>query len=66
MELVRLALPRRVYTESHLAYVAEVVGSVFRRAGSIPGYRIVWQPATLRHFTARFEPVPPPELAVAV
>jgi tryptophanase len=59
MELVRLALPRRVYTESHLAYVAEVVGGVFAHADRIPGYRIVWQPPVLRHFTARFEPVVP-------
>lgn len=58
MELVRLALPRRVYTQSHLDYVAEVIVTVARRAAAIPGYRIVWQPATLRHFTARFEPVP--------
>jgi tryptophanase len=58
MELVRLALPRRVYTQSHLDYVAEVVGAVSQRASAIPGYRIVWQPAALRHFTARFEPMP--------
>jgi tryptophanase len=58
MELVRLALPRRVYTQNHLDYVAEVVGTVSRHASTIPGYRIVWQPAALRHFTARFEPLP--------
>ncbi len=55
MELVRLALSRRVYTRRHLAYVAEVVGTVARRAGELRGYRIVSQPAALRHFTARFE-----------
>ena len=59
MELVRLALPRRVYTRSHLEYVAEVAGLVARRAGDITGYRIVSQPAALRHFTARFEPLGP-------
>ena len=60
MELVRLALPRRVYTGSHLAYVAEVVAAVMADASRIPGYRIVSQPAALRHFTARFEPLPVP------
>jgi tryptophanase len=57
MELVRLALPRRVYTQSHLDYVADVVATVSRHPEAIPGYRIVWQPAALRHFTARFEPL---------
>ena len=61
MELVRLALPRRTYTESHLAYVADVVGAVFREGHRVPGYRIVWQPAALRHFTARFEAVAVPD-----
>ncbi len=58
MELVRLAVPRRVYTRSHLDYVAEVVGRVARRAENVPGYRIVSQAPALRHFTARFEPQP--------
>jgi tryptophanase len=58
MELVRLALPRRVYTQSHMEYVADVVGAVARRASGIPGYRIVSAPTSLRHFTARFEPLP--------
>jgi tryptophanase len=56
MELVRLAVPRRTYTQSHIDYVAEVILSVARRAGSIGGYRIVEQAPWLRHFTARFEP----------
>jgi tryptophanase len=60
MELVRLALPRRVYTQSHMDYVVDVAGAVARRASAIPGYRIVSQPAALRHFTARFEPLPGP------
>jgi tryptophanase len=54
---VRLAIPRRTYTQSHIDYVIEVCQEVARRADSLPGYRIVEQPAQLRHFTARFEPV---------
>jgi tryptophanase len=57
MELVRLAVPRRTYTQSHIDYVAEVILSVAGRAGSIGGYRIVEQAPWLRHFTARFAPV---------
>jgi tryptophanase len=57
MELVRLAIPRRVYTQSHIDYVIEVVRSVGADAASLRGYRIVEQPAQLRHFTARFEPL---------
>jgi tryptophanase len=57
MELVRLAIPRRVYTQSHIDYVIEVVRWVAERAADLPGYRIVEQPAQLRHFTARFEPI---------
>jgi tryptophanase len=56
MELVRLAIPRRVYTQSHIDYVAEVVASIAPRAREMRGYRIVWQAPELRHFTARFEP----------
>ena len=57
MELVRLAIPRRTYTQSHIDYVVEVVTSVARRAGDLVGYRMTDEPAALRHFTARFEPV---------
>jgi tryptophanase len=57
MELVRLAIPRRTYTQSHIDYVAEVVIDVAASADAITGYRIVEQAPWLRHFTARFEPV---------
>jgi tryptophanase len=57
MELVRLAIPRRVYTQSHIDYVIEVVRWVAERAGELRGYRIAEQPSQLRHFTARFEPL---------
>ncbi len=53
-ELVRLALPRRVYTQSHIDYVIEVVTAAFHRRTSIRGFRIVDEPPFLRHFTARF------------
>jgi tryptophanase len=56
MELVRLALPRRVYTQSHVDYVIEVMADVAQRKESLRGMRIVEQPAVLRHFTARFAP----------
>jgi tryptophanase len=59
-ELVRFALPRRVYTQSHLDYVAEVAGGVASKAGEIPGYRIVEQADTLRHFTAVLSPLDGP------
>jgi tryptophanase len=57
MELVRLAIPRRVYTQSHVDYVIEVIRWVAERAGDLRGMRIVEQPSALRHFTARFEPI---------
>ena len=57
MELVRLAIPRRTYTQSHIDFVAEVVIDVAMGAADITGYRIVEQAPWLRHFTARFEPV---------
>ncbi|HUY41426.1 MAG TPA: tryptophanase [Candidatus Dormibacteraeota bacterium] len=60
MELVRLAIPRRVYTQSHIDYVHEVVGDVYARRERIAGLRMVWQQPPLRHFTARFEPLSRP------
>ncbi len=57
MELVRLAIPRRTYTQSHVDYVIEVVSAVARDAASLPGYRMTYEPAALRHFTARYEPI---------
>jgi tryptophanase len=58
MDLVRLAIPRRTYTQSHIDYVIEIVSDVAARADALRGYRIVSAPAALRHFTARFEPLP--------
>ncbi len=57
MDLVRLAMPRRVYTQSHADYVVEVFEEVVRRREQLCGLRIVSQPKQLRHFTARFEPL---------
>jgi tryptophanase len=56
-ELVRLAIPRRVYTQSHVDYVVEAVLGVFARRESIGGFRFTFQAPVLRHFTARFEPL---------
>ena len=57
MDLVRLAIPRRTYTQSHIDYVIEVCAEVAARGPKLPGYRIVEQSPALRHFTARFEPI---------
>ena len=57
MDLVRLAIPRRTYTQSHVDYVVEVCESVAARAPALRGLRIVSEPPSLRHFTARFEPL---------
>ncbi len=57
MELVRLALPRRTYTQAHLDFVAETMGRIAARKTEIRGYRITYQPRLMRHFTARFEPL---------
>jgi len=57
LELVRLAIPRRVYTQSHLDYVGDIIGKISEMKKSIPGFKITYSPELLRHFTARFEPV---------
>jgi len=57
MELVRLAIPRRVYTQSHIDYVVESVLEVWAQRDALRGLRITWEPPQLRHFTCRFAPV---------
>jgi len=57
LELVRLAIPRRVYTQSHLDYVAEVLASIFEKKENINGVKMIYAPKLLRHFTAKFEPL---------
>ncbi|HEX7100960.1 MAG TPA: tryptophanase [Acidimicrobiia bacterium] len=57
MELVRLAIPRRSYTQSHIDYVGEVIARVAQRAEDLRGLRMTHQAPWLRHFTARFEPL---------
>ena len=57
MDLVRLAIPRRTYTQSHIDYVIEVVLWIAERAGELRGFEIVEEPQQLRHFTARFRPL---------
>ncbi len=54
LELVRLAIPRRVYTQTHLDYVADVIGEIYRKREQIRGMRYTYEPPFLRHFTARF------------
>ncbi len=55
MELLRLALPRRTHTQSHIDYVLEVAKDVFDRKKNIKGLKIIDQPKTLRHFSASFQ-----------
>jgi tryptophanase len=57
MELVRLAIPRRVYTQSHIDYVVEIILRVWERRGLIKGMRLTYEAPFLRHFTAHLEPV---------
>lgn len=57
LELVRLAFPRRVYTQSHMDYVVEALGEIYAKRDTIRGLKIVEAPEVLRHFTARFEEV---------
>jgi tryptophanase len=57
MDLVRLAIPRRVYTQSHIDYVIEVIRGVWRRRGEIRGLKLIYEAPFLRHFTARLAPL---------
>ena len=57
LELVRLAIPRRVYTQAHLDYVVETCRRIYERRDEISGLRFTYAPRLLRHFTARFEPL---------
>lgn len=58
MELVRMAIPRRVYTQSHIDYCIEAVIEVHAKRDAMTGYRMTYEPPSLRHFTAEFEPIP--------
>ncbi len=57
MELVRLAMPRRVYTQSHADYIIECFEEIHARAADLRGLEIVWEPASMRHFTAQLRPL---------
>ena len=57
MELVRLAIPRRVYTTMHMNYVAESIISLYKNRDQIKGLKIVYEAPLLRHFTARLEEI---------
>jgi tryptophanase len=57
MDLVRLAMPRRVYTQSHADYIVEAFEELSRRKDRLTGFRIAWEPPMMRHFTARFVPM---------
>jgi tryptophanase len=57
MELVRLAFPRRVYTQSHFDYAIETIIALYKKRNESKGLKIIWEPSFLRHFTAKFAPV---------
>jgi tryptophanase len=57
LEMVRLAIPRRVYTQSHLDYVVEIFSTIKSKLETIRGYKITYEPELLRHFSAQFEPL---------
>jgi tryptophanase len=57
LEMVRLAIPRRVYTQAHLDYVVETAARIARRKDSLRGFKFTYAPELLRHFTARFEEI---------
>lgn len=56
-ELVRLAIPRRVYTQSHIEYIIEIFGTLKKKKPNIKGYEIIYEPPFLRHFTCRLRPL---------
>jgi tryptophanase len=56
-DLLRLAIPRRVYTQSHMDYVIEAIGQVWDRRDAVAGFEIIKAPQFLRHFTAHFAPL---------
>jgi tryptophanase len=56
-DLVRLAIPRRVYTQSHIEYVIEVFDHLLKHKNEVKGYKIIEEPKFLRHFTAKFEKI---------
>ena len=58
LDLVRLAIPRRVYTRGHLDYVAKIFGQLRKNRDEIPGMAFTYEPPVLKHFTARFKPIP--------
>jgi tryptophanase len=57
LEMVRLAIPRRVYTQSHMDYVVKIMTRIAARRETVRGYRFTYAPEVLRHFTAQFEPL---------
>lgn len=62
MDLVRLAIPRRVYTQSHIDYVVEVILEVWKNREGIHGLKLTYETPFLRHFTAHLEPVKVPAI----
>ncbi len=57
LDLVRMAIPRRVYTQSHMDYVIGVMEEIANNAQTLKGYQITYQAPLMRHFTAEFEPI---------
>jgi tryptophanase len=57
LDMVRMAIPRRVYTQSHMDYTVDVICEIAAKRETYPGYRITYEPELMRHFTAKFEPL---------
>jgi tryptophanase len=57
MDLVRLAIPRRTYTQSHADYIVEAFGELAEVKDNLRGFRIDWEPKLMRHFSCQFEPL---------